>query len=488
MTGNAVLAGTLAIAEQGKTTVGGFFANVGEAFPNLLVASGTSSGAFSVFAPPADVTFTTLLSGSPGITNTTQSITRWDSAASGDWSDPANWSRGVPTATTDVFLQEAGAPVITVSSGNQTALSITASDPIDVVGGTLTLPTSLTTLTDTVSVDGGTLVNNATLAVPGIINLNSGTISGTGTLALTGTLDKAGSTTSSIDQTFNDGGTVNINAGTLALSGNGTHAGIFNVASGATLDFAGGTQLVTSAGSIAGAGGMLVSGGDITMDGSYSLPAAPLVSGGILVFHPSGTVNLASYTATSGDITWGNVTFTSYTNDGTAVTSFIDPVTLGTVNQGGGTVNFNAAGNIVTNYNLAAGTVNSSGISSSGTFAVTGGTFNVLSGSNFSSTGTLNITGGTFNSAGTSSLATVGLSSGGTLTGTGNISADNMTWTGTGVVSGTGLLTINTSLSLPGTVAGPGSQIDRTIDSPGQRDPGRQHCVYRRHVGYCSIQ
>src|SRR5258708_32836058 len=51
-----------------------------------------------------------------------------------------------------------------------------------------------------------------------------------------GTFQKSGiATTSTISPIFNNSGTVNVQNGTLSLTGGGTDSGIFNVSSGATL-------------------------------------------------------------------------------------------------------------------------------------------------------------------------------------------------------------------------------------------------------------
>lgn len=79
--------------------------------------------------------------------------------------------------------------------------------------------------------DGGTTWSN-TQGGTGVIDTASG-----------GTFRKSGGISNSIIlATFNNAGTVKAQSGTLSLSAGGTHSGDFEVASGATLQFGGGTH------------------------------------------------------------------------------------------------------------------------------------------------------------------------------------------------------------------------------------------------------
>ncbi len=70
------------------------------------------------------------------------------------------------------------------------------------------------------------------------------------------TLTKNGGagTTTFAGVAFNNSGTVNVNSGVLALTGDGTSSGAFNAVSGSRVDLAGGTQTLTAGAAIAGAG------------------------------------------------------------------------------------------------------------------------------------------------------------------------------------------------------------------------------------------
>jgi autotransporter-associated beta strand protein len=123
-----------------------------------------------------------------------------------------------------------------------------------------------------------------------------------------GTFRKSTST-STIDIGFamNNTGMVDVQKGTMNLSGGGTSAGSFNVASGATLGFTGGTHYLGGA-----------------------------------TFTNAGTINIAVATATFNSFASipGTVNFSSGTLNGTATMSFTGPVTWtgGTMSGSGATL------------------------------------------------------------------------------------------------------------------------------------------------------
>jgi hypothetical protein len=110
----------------------------------------------------------------------------------------------------------------------------------------------------------------------------------TGTTAVMnnlGTFTKSGSAvTSTISTTFNNSGTVNVQSGTLNLSGGGTDSGIFNVSSG-TLDItkaAAGTGVYTI--------GTATNGATLEFDSSVAAGATVMFqgsSGTLLILQPS---------------------------------------------------------------------------------------------------------------------------------------------------------------------------------------------------------
>jgi hypothetical protein len=122
-----------------------------------------------------------------------------------------------------------------------------------------------------------TLDQNATV---GSVNLNPADTLG---INATRTLTLTGAAASAITGTLNNAGTVTIQANALTLSGNGTHAGTFNLAAGAALNFAGGTHTLASpSGSFTGAGAVNIGGATVIASNADTLTGAALIvsSGG----------------------------------------------------------------------------------------------------------------------------------------------------------------------------------------------------------------
>ncbi|MBI5802249.1 MAG: PD40 domain-containing protein [Verrucomicrobia bacterium] len=131
-----------------------------------------------------------------------------------------------------------------------------------------------------------------------------------------GTVRKSAGTGTSIWQgLFNNGGTLNVQTGTLALAGGGESSGAFTNALGATVDFTGGTQVLTNGASFSGAGLSRINGGTLNVStnatvaftgnfelalgtlggaGTFSIPAGSQMAwtGGVMA--GSGTTTIAS--------------------------------------------------------------------------------------------------------------------------------------------------------------------------------------------------
>jgi len=224
-------------------------------------------------------------------------VCTWN-GTTGDWSDPSRWSCGVVPGAGDTAIVASG--IVTVSS-DATVGSLQLGD------GTLTCNANLT-VSDAMTWTKGTINGNATgkLTSNGVLNmsgtgrkdLTGGTLANNGTanwlggffvlasvfdnrpgatfaiqtneimsasggsLINAGTMTKSdNSTTPLIGLSLNNTGTVNIDAGTLSLSGTlGTGAnntnvgGPFNIASGATLNLGFGTHTINPTGSVNGPG------------------------------------------------------------------------------------------------------------------------------------------------------------------------------------------------------------------------------------------
>jgi fibronectin-binding autotransporter adhesin len=110
-----------------------------------------------------------------------------------------------------------------------------------------------------------------------------------------GTFNKGGATTSVISVGFDNSGTVNVNQGTLRLSGGGAHSGSFAVAAGTTLDLSNGTHALTNAAGPTGSGRLLISGATVNLAGSLDLAG--------LVDQSGGSFNLGGGNHQAGSLT-----------------------------------------------------------------------------------------------------------------------------------------------------------------------------------------
>ena len=120
---------------------------------------------------------------------------------------------------------------------------------------------------------------------------------GTAAVNNDGTFEKTGSaTTSTISALFNNSGTVNVEAGTLDLTGGGTDVGATYEGVG-TVEFGGGTRTLDAASSITG--NALFGGGTTTVNGGVGTGLMS-VAGGTATFN--GTVSTGSLTESSGVI------------------------------------------------------------------------------------------------------------------------------------------------------------------------------------------
>ena len=94
-----------------------------------------------------------------------------------------------------------------------------------------------------------------------------------------GTFTKSGSAaTSTISTTFNNSGIVNVQSGTLVLSGSGTDVGASYTGTG-TIQFSGGTRTLDAASSITAANATF-SGGTTTINGTYNVAGTTTANGG----------------------------------------------------------------------------------------------------------------------------------------------------------------------------------------------------------------
>ncbi len=351
-----------------------------------------------------------------------------------------------------------------------------------------------------------------------------------GTTALfsnAGTFAKsAGTGSTTIQNPFNNGGTLNVNSGTLNLTQGGTHTGSFATAVGTTLQFGGGTHELNGASAVNSLGRLLVNGATVNTTGIVTSGGTLELQTGIL--NAGGAINTASYTQSAGTLSGtGNLTVSgASTLSGGLMTGTGSTITQGALTidgnginldggrvldiQGGaswtaGSINLNGGGDpgsgtIVnragslfnTGFDGLMFTQNFGGaddgttalFSNAGTFAKSAGTGSTTIQNALNNSGVLNVSSGTLQITAFASGRNSGiidLAAGATLS-TGGISLINGA---TGIIRGTGTLQLGAGIALtnegiirpgasPGTLTidgnltlTPASLIDIEIQSPG---------------------
>ena len=104
----------------------------------------------------------------------------WTGTTDGkSWAVAGNWSNNaVPTPGDDVTINIAGNPTIQITTGNQSVHSLTASEPISIIGGSLTVAAA-STLSGGLTMTGGALVANGssfTATVTGTTTISGGSL------------------------------------------------------------------------------------------------------------------------------------------------------------------------------------------------------------------------------------------------------------------------------------------------------------------------
>ncbi len=170
-----------------------------------------------------------------------------------------------------------------------------------------------TTGTSTATVSAYWTLNN-----PGTVQVQSGTLS--------------------ISGAFNNTGTAEVQAGkTMTLSGGGTSTGAFNVLSGATLNFSGGTHSLGGA-AFSNAGTINFNGGTENFNGATAttVPGAATLSSIGTTLGGSGTVNFSNLTWTNGTMSGSGTT----TATGIIFSGNGDPLLNGRTLTNSGTATF----------------------------------------------------------------------------------------------------------------------------------------------------
>jgi hypothetical protein len=306
---------------------------------------------------------------------------------------------------------------ITISSGNSKTLgnggntgrTLTNSGVANFSGGSLLISSSGG------ANPGSLLQNNGTFNATDGASISNNNFGGSaGRFTNAGTFNKSGTgTTTSISAQFNNSGTVNVDQGTLELSGSSTHTGgTIAIDAGALFRFSSGTHTVDSASTITGAGDFTFGGGTITVDGAYTVTGITSVTGGTINFNtPAATLTTLNMSAGqlggtgSQNITtafnWNSSTLagtgtTTINNTATLTMSTSNSKTLGN----GGNTGRTLINNGIANLSGAAFLISSSGGANPGSLFQNNATFNVtdeadISNNNFGGSA------GRFNNAGT---------------------------------------------------------------------------------------
>src|SRR5512140_1586045 len=264
----------------------------------------------------------------------------WTNGAGGDWSVSENWNPNLVPGAADAATL-AVATTVSVNAP-ETVGSLTFS------GGTLTGTGNLA-VTATMTWSGGTLAGTGAITIGpgGTLNLsgstkgfvqrtinNAGTIRWTagdlwsgssatinnqsgGLLDLqgdsgwlhnlggdspvlnnTGTVRKSGGTgTTPLNVFVMNGGTFEVQSGTVSLNEGGDSQGVFNASAGTTLNFGGGTMTLETNSIVSGAGTNAFSGGTVLINGTYSVQGTTLLNGATVNFNSGATTHDATCSA-----------------------------------------------------------------------------------------------------------------------------------------------------------------------------------------------
>jgi fibronectin-binding autotransporter adhesin len=392
----------------------------------------------------------------------TETWTGSTGAVSGNWSNASAWSGGIVPASGDTVLitqdlgqaytvtldaNEGSYAALTVSFRNailafsDPGVTLTVAGPVTVSDGVISVTSAATLNANSISLTTGPVASGGLSIYAGAINTNTLTVNG-GTILDAGGVLTAGllGVTSGNVAVTADASTMNL--GSLAVAGGVfgqsagavTVTGLDNITSGSEIFYGGAFttgSLAVSGGSLGASGGTITSSGATTLSGSGSMAfysdAATLrtgtltVSGGTLAMS-GGTIavaDLASFTGGNEVLYSGTLQASSLAFEGgsfgisgghVTVTNQVSQ-TAGTVGFYGGTLNAGslaisggslgmsggtlaASGALTLSGTGSIGLYNTAATLQAGSFAQTGGSLG-MSGGNLAITGQAAFTGGT---------------------------------------------------------------------------------------------
>ena len=294
MTAELDLGGTYNVTSSGTVTVNGLG---GSPTATLNIAGGNftvtnyagqgplilSGGTFGVGSSTATIAALTQTGGTLSGTGTL-TVTGLTTFSSGTQS-----GLGTLIAQGGVNAQGASSASITLDGGRTLQLGGTSTMSGQYVQ--INLNSTNASTFGTLTIDNGAILNDTTSG--GFLEIYAGV--GTSSVVNNyGTLNKTGSSTqSSISTAFNNYGTVNVQAGTLDLTGGGTETGTFSIASGATVELS--SAVTLDGASSTGLGRLQLASSTLTVNSTASLGSGFTQTGGTL--SGAGTVTVTGSAA-----------------------------------------------------------------------------------------------------------------------------------------------------------------------------------------------
>ncbi|MCC7484918.1 MAG: hypothetical protein IT529_07980, partial [Burkholderiales bacterium] len=413
VTGAASLNGTLNVAHAV-----GFTPSGGDSFQ--IVTHGSRTGDFATRNLPAGFGYTTLPGATAYVLSLGPLVKEWIFDGDGFWDEASKWSGNtVPVAGDTVQIDRPGAGntfTVTVRSGAQIAgtLSMAGDERLAITGGGLTLAGGSSSISDTLAMSGGALVNNGSLTA-GTLDFSGGAISGSGGLSITGAFNWSGGNVSGAGAPISTAGTTTI-SGVVGLSSKTwNNAGTIIVSGGGSLQMAAAAVLANQP------------AGVVNLTGTH---AAPIAAAGSATVNNAGTINKTSAGAQSIQ--------NQFNNTGTV------NVAAGSLNVATGgadtTSRYDVAGGAALQFN--SGLLHVADITGGGSVNFAGATVFLDSGFGLATTGTVTISGASVQPQVPVTFGGPLTVSGGLLLGTGAVTVNGpFTWSGGTTVGGTLLTT-----------------------------------------------
>lgn len=333
------------------------------------------------------------------------------------WHDPNNWDlERVPDAGDDVVVPEVAstsAVLYSSSAGATTINSLTCEEALTLTGGTLTIESgAASSISNDLTLSGGTLGGTGDLTVTGLLAWTSGTMSGLGTTVANGGLELSGTITKVLQRNLE-------NAGTATWTGTGQIwlDGEFKNLAGATFDAQNDAIIWYSS-----------TPGRFSNQGTFRKSAGTQATDARVAFDNDGLVEVQAGTVILG-------------SGGTSSGAFTGPGTAQFGGQGGGHVLGPDSSVTAAEVVFGSGTTDVHGTYDllGTSTSVVGGMTTIHADATVDNVGALVISGGTVDfSSGDAVEVTSYTHSGGTLTGSDTVLVSGLlTWTG-GTMSGSG--------------------------------------------------